>query len=175
MGDNTRPRAGDQPGSLEEKRDPGGAGDLGRFGVSKDQRISTGVVFPAKPGRHQVARASDHPAAAGGPEATAIGVAVDGGFDCRFELMGRRVRVCSVDLGQEWRGSRGLERAGTDSSRRSTIRQLRCLRRSAAPGRFPRQAPAKRPSPHPRPRREGIGHGESRPDHEGRSVIRRSS
>ena len=29
---------------------------------------------------------------------------MDGGFDCRLELMGRTVRVCSVDLGQEWRG-----------------------------------------------------------------------
>lgn len=29
--------------------------------------------------------------------------AVEGGFDCRFELMGRRIRVCSIDLGQGWR------------------------------------------------------------------------
>ena len=42
-GDDTRPRAGDQPGALEENGDPGGgSGDLGRFGVSNDQRISTG-------------------------------------------------------------------------------------------------------------------------------------
>ena len=30
--------------------------------------------------------------------------AVEGGFDYRFELMGKRIRACSVDLGQGWRG-----------------------------------------------------------------------
>ena len=38
------------------------------------------------------------------PEGWLLYAAVDGGFDYRFELMGRPVRVCSVDLGQEWRG-----------------------------------------------------------------------
>ena len=38
------------------------------------------------------------------PEGWLLYAAVDGGFDYRFELMGRSVRVCSVDLGQEWRG-----------------------------------------------------------------------
>ena len=44
------------------------------------------------------------------PEGWLLYAAVDGGFDYRFELMGRPVRVCSVDLGQEWRGiERGLK------------------------------------------------------------------
>ena len=38
------------------------------------------------------------------PEGWLLYAAVEGGFDYRFELMGRPVRVCSVDLGQEWRG-----------------------------------------------------------------------
>ena len=38
------------------------------------------------------------------PEGWLLYAAVDGGFDYRFELVGRPVRVCSVDLGQEWRG-----------------------------------------------------------------------
>ena len=42
----------------------------------------------------------------GEPEAEGwlLYAAVEGGFDYRFELMGRRIRVCSVDLGQGWRG-----------------------------------------------------------------------
>ena len=36
--------------------------------------------------------------------------AVDEGFDYWFQLMGRRIRVCSIDLAQEWRGiERGLK------------------------------------------------------------------
>ena len=38
------------------------------------------------------------------PEGWLVYAAVDGDFDYRFALMGRAVRVCSVDLGQEWRG-----------------------------------------------------------------------
>lgn len=49
--------------------------------------------------------------AAGGGEPEAEGwllyAAVEGGFDYRFELMGRRIRVCSIDLWQEWRGIEG--------------------------------------------------------------------
>ena len=41
------------------------------------------------------------------PEGWLVYAAVDGAFDYRFELMGRAVRVCSVDLGQEWRGIEG--------------------------------------------------------------------
>ena len=44
------------------------------------------------------------------PEGWLLYAAVDGGFDYRFELMGRRIRVCSVDLAQEWRGiEKGLK------------------------------------------------------------------
>ena len=41
-----------------------------------------------------------------GPEAEGwlLYAAVEGGFDYRFELMGKRIRACSVDLGQGWRG-----------------------------------------------------------------------
>ena len=47
------------------------------------------------------------------PEGWLLYAAVDGGFDYRFELMGRPVRVCSVDLGQEWRGiEEGFEGVG---------------------------------------------------------------
>ena len=38
------------------------------------------------------------------PEGWLVYAAVDGDFDYRFELMGRRIRVCSIDLEQEWRG-----------------------------------------------------------------------
>ena len=37
------------------------------------------------------------------PEGWLLYAAVDGEFDYRFELMGRPIRVCSVDLGQDWR------------------------------------------------------------------------
>ena len=37
------------------------------------------------------------------PEGWLLYAAVDGEFDYRFELMGRTIRVCSVDLAQEWR------------------------------------------------------------------------
>ena len=42
----------------------------------------------------------------GEPEAEGwlLYAAVEDGFDYRFELMGRRIRVCSIDLGQGWRG-----------------------------------------------------------------------
>ena len=44
---------------------------------------------------------------AGGAEPEAEGwllyAAVEGEFDYRFELMGRRIRACSIDLSQEWR------------------------------------------------------------------------
>ena len=38
------------------------------------------------------------------PEGWLLYAAVDGDFDYRFELMGRQIRVCSIDLAQEWRG-----------------------------------------------------------------------
>ena len=38
------------------------------------------------------------------PEGWLLYAAVDGDFDYRFELVGRQIRVCSIDLGQEWRG-----------------------------------------------------------------------
>ena len=38
------------------------------------------------------------------PEGRLLYATVDGGFDYRFELVGRPVRVRSVDLGQEWKG-----------------------------------------------------------------------
>ena len=37
------------------------------------------------------------------PEGWLLYAAVDGDFDYRFELMGRRIRVCSIDLAQDWR------------------------------------------------------------------------
>ncbi len=40
------------------------------------------------------------------PEGWLLYAAVDGEFDYRFELMGRAIRVCSVDLGQEWKAIR---------------------------------------------------------------------
>ena len=57
------------------------------------------------------------------PEGWLLYAAVDGGFDYRFELMGRPVRVCSVDLGQEWRGiEEGLKGlvGGGGATRRSS-------------------------------------------------------
>ena len=46
------------------------------------------------------------------PEGCLLYAAVDGEFDYRFELMRRRIRVCSLDLGQDWklieRGLKGL-------------------------------------------------------------------
>ena len=36
------------------------------------------------------------------PEGWLLYAAVDGEFDYRFELMGRRIRVCSIDLGKGW-------------------------------------------------------------------------
>lgn len=38
------------------------------------------------------------------PEGWLVHAAVDGDFDYRFELMGRQIRVCSIDLAQGWRG-----------------------------------------------------------------------
>ena len=37
------------------------------------------------------------------PEGWLLYAAVDGDFDYRFELVGRQIRVCSIDLGQEWK------------------------------------------------------------------------
>ena len=37
------------------------------------------------------------------PQGWLLYAAVDGDFDYRFELVGRQIRVCSIDLGQEWR------------------------------------------------------------------------
>ena len=41
------------------------------------------------------------------PEGWLLYAAVDGEFDYRFELMGRPIRVCSVDLAQEWKAIEG--------------------------------------------------------------------
>ena len=41
------------------------------------------------------------------PEGWLLYAAVDGDFDYRFELMGRSIRVCSIDLAQEWREIEG--------------------------------------------------------------------
>ena len=41
------------------------------------------------------------------PEGWLLYAAVDGDFDYRFELMGRRIRVCSIDLAQGWREIEG--------------------------------------------------------------------
>ena len=41
------------------------------------------------------------------PEGWLLYAAVDGDFDYRFELMGRRIRVCSIDLGKGWREIEG--------------------------------------------------------------------
>ena len=41
------------------------------------------------------------------PEGWLLYAAVDGDFDYRFELMGRPIRVCSIDLGQGWREIEG--------------------------------------------------------------------
>ena len=47
------------------------------------------------------------PAEAPEPEGWLLYAAVDGDFDYRFELMGRRIRVCSIDLTQGWREIEG--------------------------------------------------------------------
>ena len=45
------------------------------------------------------------------PEGWLLYAAVDGDFDYRFEVVGRQIRVCSIDLGQEWQGiERDLKR-----------------------------------------------------------------
>ncbi len=50
------------------------------------------------------------------PEGWLLYAAVDGEFDYRFELMGRPIRVCSVDLGHEWKViERRLTRLVADS------------------------------------------------------------
>ena len=71
------------------------------------------------------------------PEGWLLYAAVDGGFDYRFELVGRPVRVCSVDLGQEWRGIeeglKGLVGVGGWSS----IKRRRRLRRTVVLGSLP--------------------------------------
>ena len=41
------------------------------------------------------------------PEGWLLYAAVDGDIDYRFELMGRRIRVCSIDLGKRWREIEG--------------------------------------------------------------------
>ncbi|WP_419856619.1 5-methylcytosine restriction system specificity protein McrC [Candidatus Palauibacter irciniicola] len=51
------------------------------------------------------------------PEGWLLYAAVDGEFDYRFELMGRRIRVCSVDLSKEWQViEQRLKRLLTDTA-----------------------------------------------------------
>ena len=59
------------------------------------------------------------------PEGWLLYAAVDGDFDYRFELMGRRIRVCSIDLGQGWRGiERDLKGLVDGARRRGRILSL---------------------------------------------------
>ena len=53
--------------------------------------------------------------------------AVDRDFDYRFELVGQPIRVCSIDLGQEWRGiERELKGLVGEAEKRGRIPSLRC-------------------------------------------------
>ena len=53
------------------------------------------------------------------PEGWLLYAAVDGDFDYRFELMGRSIRVCSIDLAQEWREIEGELKGLVNGRRRS--------------------------------------------------------
>ena len=59
------------------------------------------------------------------PEGWLLYAAVDGDFDYRFELMGQQIRVCSIDLGQEWREiERDLKRLVVGAEKRGSIPSL---------------------------------------------------
>ena len=104
MGDNTRPRAGDQPGSLEERQIQVAPGTWVDSEYRTTRESQPGWCFQRSlddirwQGQVTILRQQ---AARKQPQSE---WRWDGGFDYRFELMGRQVRVCSVDFGQEWRG-----------------------------------------------------------------------
>ena len=69
-----------------------------RYGVERAKSGHLYQIF-AYVTNWAVAASADEPE----PEGWLLYAAVDGDFDYRFELMGRRIRVCSIDLAQEWR------------------------------------------------------------------------
>ena len=53
------------------------------------------------------------------PEGWLLYAAVEGDFDHRFELVGRRIRACSIDLSRSWRDVEASLRALVDARRKS--------------------------------------------------------
>ena len=69
-----------------------------RFGVERAKSNHLYQIF-AYVTNWAAGRAANEPE----PEGWLLYAAVDGDFDYRFELVGRPIRVCSIDLGQDWR------------------------------------------------------------------------
>ena len=91
-----------------------------RFGVERAKSDHLYQIF-AYVTNWAAGRAVDEPE----PEGWLLYAAVDGDFDYRFELVGRQIRVCSIDLGQEWKEiERDLKRLVDGAQKRGRIPSL---------------------------------------------------
>ena len=90
-----------------------------RFGVERAKSDHLYQIF-AYVTNWAAGRAADEPE----PEGWLLYAAVDGDFDYRFELVGRQIRVCSIDLAQGWREIEGDLRGLVSGQRHSASERV---------------------------------------------------